>query len=668
MGKSPQQIFREFEDVDPHLHRLRGDVKYHLGHSSEWRTAGGHSVHLSLCFNPSHLEFVNPVAVGRMRAKQDRAHDFDREKGLVLLIHGDASFAGEGVVQETLNMSELDGYTVGGTIHIIVNNQIGFTTAPDQGRSSIYASGVAKMLQIPIFHVNGEDPEAVAQVVRLALDFQRTFKRDAVIDMYGYRRFGHNEGDEPSFTQPLLYRAIAQRKSVRDGYLEHLLALGGIAREEADRIAEDRLRQLEAELSAARSDEYIARQGRPTGIWSGYQGGREEDQDDVDTGLDPKLLSKLLEKLSRVPQGFRVDRRIEKLLAARREMAAGKRPLDWAAGEALAFATLAIEGMRVRLTGQDTQRGTFSHRHAVLHDMEDGKAYVPLQHLSPTQAPVEIHNSPLSEAGVMGFEYGYSLDWPDGLVLWEAQFGDFNNAAQVIIDQFICSAEDKWNRLSGLVLLLPHGFEGQGPEHSSARLERFLTVAAEDNIQVINPTTPAQFFHALRRQVVRPWRKPLVVMTPKSLLRHASTVSSLEDLARGTFERILPDGRKKPKTTSRVLLCSGKIFYELEQARRDLGRDDVAILRVEQLFPLREKTLQAALAPYADGTPAYWVQEEPENMGAWRYMRIHFGEKLAGRLPFSRISRPASASPATGSASSHRIEQQQIIETAFSVA
>jgi 2-oxoglutarate dehydrogenase E1 component len=300
--------------------------------------------------------------------------------------------------------------------------------------------------------------------------------------------------------------------------------------------------------------------------------------------------------------------------------------------------------------------------------MEDGQAYVPLQHLSPTQAPVEIHNSPLSEAGVLGFEYGYSLDWPDGLVLWEAQFGDFNNAAQVIIDQFICSAEDKWNRLSGLVLLLPHGFEGQGPEHSSARLERFLTVAAEDNIQVINPTTPAQYFHALRRQVVRPWRKPLVVMTPKSLLRHASTVSSLEDFARGTFERILPDGRKKPKTTSRVLLCSGKIFYELEQARRDLGRDDVAILRVEQLFPLREKTLQAALTPYADATPAYWVQEEPENMGAWRYMRIRFGEKLAGRLPFSRISRPASASPATGSASSHRLEQEQIIETAFNVA
>ncbi len=665
MGKSPQQIFREFEDVDPHLHHLRGDVKYHLGHSSNWRTAEGHNVHLSLCFNPSHLEFVNPVAVGRMRAKQDRACDFDRERGLVLLVHGDAAFAGEGIVQETLNMSELDGYTVGGSIHVIVNNQIGFTTPPDQARSSVYASGLAKMLQIPIFHVNGEDPEAVAQVIRLALDFREVFKRDTVIDMYGYRRFGHNEGDEPAFTQPVLYRAISQRKSVRDGYLEHLLTLNEVTREEADRIADDRRRNLEEELSAARSEEYIARRGRQTGIWSGYRGGPEEDQDDVETGVDRELLSKLLEKLSRIPDDFHVDRRIERLMKTRHEMAEGHRPLDWAAAEALAFATLATEGMRVRLTGQDSERGTFSHRHAVLHDMEDGHSYMPLQHLTPTQGPVEIYNSPLSEGGVLGFEYGYSLDWPDGLVMWEAQFGDFNNAAQVIIDQFICSAEDKWNRLSSLVLLLPHGFEGQGPEHSSARLERFLTLAAEDNIQVINPTTPAQFFHALRRQVVRPWRKPLIVMTPKSLLRHPRTVSSLDDLATGEFQRILPDGREKPKTTSRVLLCSGKIFYDLEQARQDRGRDDVAILRIEQLYPLAPERLYAALKPYADGTPAYWVQEEPENMGAWRYLRIRFGNSIAGCWPLSRISRPASASPATGSANSHRLEQQEIIDDAF---
>ena len=665
MGKSPQQIFREFEDVDPHLHHLRGDVKYHLGHSNDWRTAGGHTIHLSLCFNPSHLEYVNPVAVGRMRAKADREGDAEHRRGLVLLIHGDAAFAGEGIVQETLNMSELDGYTVGGTIHIIVNNQIGFTTPPGQGRSSIYASGLAKMLQIPIFHVNGEDPEAVAQVIRLAMDFRRAFKRDAVIDMYGYRRYGHNEGDEPSFTQPLLYRAIANRKSLLDGYLEHLLTLGGVAREEADRIADERRRRLEEELSAARSEEYIARRGRPTGLWSGYQGGPEDEEDDPETGVDQKPLRKLLERLSRVPDGFQLDRRIEKFLKTRHEMAEGERPIDWSAGEALAFATLATEGLRVRLTGQDSERGTFSHRHAVVHDMEDGRTYTPLRHLTPHQAPVAIYNSPLSEGGVLGFEYGYSLDWPDGLVIWEAQFGDFNNAAQVIIDQFICSAEDKWNRLSGLVLLLPHGLEGQGPEHSSARLERFLTLAAEDNIQVANPTTPAQYFHLLRRQVVRPWRKPLVVLTPKSLLRHPRVVSNLEDLAQGRFQRILPDSRKDPESTSRVLLCSGKIFYELDQARQDNGRNDVAILRVEQLYPLAAETVKEALSPYPDGTPVYWVQEEPENMGAWRYWYVRFGEKIAGRWPLSRISRLASASPATGSASSHKLEQQEIIDKAF---
>jgi 2-oxoglutarate dehydrogenase E1 component len=664
MGKSPQHIFREFEDVDPHLHSGQGDVKYHLGFSSDWRATTGRNVHISLCFNPSHLEFVNPVAIGRMRAKQDRHKDHERERGLVILMHGDAAFAGEGIVQETLNMSELDGYTVGGAIHVIVNNQIGFTTSPSQSRSNVYASGLGKMLRIPIFHVNGEDPEAVAQVIHLAMEFRKTFKRDVVIDMYGYRRHGHNEGDEPLFTQPVLYRAISKRKTVREGYLEHLLTLGGIGREEADKIAAERRAHLEEELSAARSDEFVHRDHRFTGFWSGYKGGSEPG-DDVETFVKRERLSALLEKLTRVPEDFQPDRRIKRLLNSRREMGRGERPLDWATAESLAFATIAVDGFRVRLSGQDVERGTFSQRHAALHDKEDGRPHIPLQHLMRSQAKVDIVNSPLSEAGVLGFEYGYSLDWPDGLILWEAQFGDFVNAAQVIIDQFIASAEDKWNRLSGLVMLLPHGFEGQGPEHSSARLERFLTQAAEDNIQIADPTTPAQYFHLLRRQILRSWRKPLVVFTPKSLLRHAAAVSSLEDLAEGRFQRVIGESREDYSKVNRVLLCSGKIYYDLKAAREEAGRGDVAIIRVEQLYPLADRFVQAALAPFAEGTPVYWVQEEPENMGAWRYMRIRFGEKLLGKWPLRCISRPESASPATGSHASHELEQQEIIDEAL---
>lgn len=665
MGKSPQQIFREFEDRDPHLHHSRGDVKYHLGYSSEWKTAKGHNVHLSLCFNPSHLEYVNPVAVGRMRAKQDRNHDTQRRRGLTLLIHGDGAFAGEGVVQETLNMSELAGYTVGGTIHVIVNNQIAFTTPPEQGRSSIYASGLGKMLQIPIFHVNGEDPEAVAQVIRLAMDFRNTFKRDVVIDMYGYRRHGHNEGDEPSFTQPLLYKAISKRKTTREAYLEHLLTQGGVTKGEADRIAEQRRLHLEEELSAARSDDYIHAGDRMTGHWAGYIGGDDVKVDEMETGVGRDRLTAVLEKLSRTPQEFHPDSRIARLLKQRSKMAKGEKPLDWAAGEALAFGTLLAEGYRVRLTGQDCERGTFSHRHAVLRDVEFGHSYVPLRHLSPRQGHFDIHNSPLSEAGVVGFEYGYSLEWPDGLIAWEAQFGDFVNAAQVIIDQFISTAEDKWERLSGLVMLLPHGFEGQGPEHSSARLERFLQQCAQDNMQVIYPTTPAQMYHALRRQVVRRWRKPLIVMTPKSLLRHPKVVSPLEAFTEGIFERILPDTREKPKTTKRILLCTGKVYYDLEARREETGRDDVAILRFEQLYPLSEETIAKALEPYEDGIPTYWVQEEPENMGSWRFMRCVYGDWIDKRHPLTRVSRSASASPATGSASSHKLEQKALIDEAF---
>jgi 2-oxoglutarate dehydrogenase E1 component len=667
MGKSPQKIFREFEDIDPQLYMGGGDVKYHLGHSSDWRTRSGHNIHLSLAFNPSHLEYVNPVALGRMRAKQDRTGLESRgEKGLVLLIHGDAAFAGEGIVQETLNLSQLQGYTTGGTVHIIVNNQIGFTTAPHDARSSRYASDVGRMLQIPIFHVNGEHPEAVAQVVNLAMDFRMRFKRDVIIDMYCYRRRGHNEGDEPSYTQPQMYQLIERRESVREAYLGHLLKLGGLTRDDADRIAKRRTELLEKELTAARSDSYVPKALKPVGLWANYIGGREDPAHEAATGVEAERLRELLLLQSSTPAGFHPHPKINRLLKLREEMAHGRRPLDWAGAEALAFASLAVDGHRVRLSGQDVQRGTFSHRHAVLHDAHDGRAYMPLQHLSPGQAPVEVYNSPLSESGVLGFDYGYSLDYPEALVAWEAQFGDFVNVAQPIIDQFISSAEDKWNRLSGLVMLLPHGFEGQGPEHSSARLERFLQIAAEDNIQVCQPSTPAQYFHLLRRQVLRRWRKPLVVLTPKSLLRHPRCVSPLELLSSGRFERVLADVSDTPSDRiNRVLLCSGKVYFELVERREKLDRQDVAILRLEQYYPFPDEALRGALEGYRDGTPVVWVQDEPRNMGAWSFLYARFCDRMHGRLPLTGVMRKASASPATGSRAAHQIEQEQILNQAF---
>lgn len=675
LGKSPRLIFREFEDRDAEQWLGSGDVKYHLGYHADWRTQGGRDVHLALCFNPSHLEFVNPVAMGRVRAKQDRLGDERRERSLLLLIHGDAAFAGEGIVQETLNLSELGAYTTGGALHVIVNNQIGFTTNPAESRSTTYATDVARMLQIPIFHVNGEDPEAVAQVVRLALDYRRRFGRDVVVDMYCYRRRGHNETDEPAFTQPLLVRQIRGRPSVREAYLERLLALGEISRAVADELAAARREHLEEELSLGRShaDDDSLRRGRPSSlgrIWQAYRGGPDADVPEVPTGVPREILAGLLARLGEAPPEFHPHPKAARLLEQRRQMAAGERPLDWAAAEALAFATLAVGGTRVRLTGQDSERGTFSHRHAVLHDIETGRAWAPLQHLAPDQAPVDIRNSPLSEAGVLGFEYGYSLGYPDALVLWEAQFGDFVNAAQVIVDQFLAGAEDKWRSLSGLVLLLPHGFEGQGPEHSSARLERFLQLAAEDNLQVAVPSTPAQYFHLLRRQALRPWRKPLVVMTPKSMLRSPAAVSTLDELAGGSFRRVLPDARapEAARTTARVLLCAGKLAHELAEERARRGRGDVAILRVEQIYPLADAALAAALAPYAEGTPVVWAQEEPVNMGAWPHLRLRFGERLLGRWPLGVVARAESASPATGSPGSHRLEQQRIYDEAFAPA
>lgn len=661
LGKSARQIFREFADLDHEQYTGRGDVKYHQGYRGRWTSSQGDQVRMSLCFNPSHLEFVNAVAIGRTRARQDRKGDPQRTKGLCILLHGDSAFAGEGIVQETLNMSQLPGYAVGGTIHIIVNNQIGFTTTPREARSTSYASGVARMLQIPILHVNGEDPEAAAQVVRLAVDFRNAYKRDVVIDMYGYRRRGHNETDEPRFTQPLLYRAIRERKPVLQAYCDHLLSQGGVTTEEAERIARERREHLEEELVSAKSDDYIHVGDQVTGDWTGFNRGSDEQVAEADTGVDTKKLAAIFQKLSKTPEEVVPDPRITRLLGQRAEMGRGKRPLDWGAAEAAALGSLLLEGHRVRFTGQDCQRGTFSHRHALVRDAETGYPYVPLQHLSPRQAPLELHNSPLAEGGPLGFEYGYSLEWPDGLVIWEAQFGDFANTAQVIIDQFISSGEDKWNLWSGMVMLLPHGFEGQGPEHSSARLERYLQLAAEDNIQITNPTTPAQYFHLLRRQIVRAWRKPLVVMSPKSLLRHPKVVCSLDDLATGRFHRILGDARADAGSVKRILACTGKVYYDLVAARDEAERKDLAIIRFEQLYPLSIETIRAALKPYRSAE-VWWIQEEPRNMGAWRHLQMRFRGIFAGV-----VCRPESASPATGSPGSHKREQRQLIEEALAI-
>ncbi len=666
LGKRAQNIFWSFDDPRPDMHRGAGDVRYHLGYSSDWTTSSGAEVHISLCFNPSHLEYVNTVAQGRCRAKQDRVHDDRHSKFMTILIHGDAAFAGEGIVQETLNMSELPGYKTGGTLHVILNNQVGFTTEPNEARSCTYATDVAKMLQIPIFHVNGEDPEAVAQVVSLAMDFRREFRKDVVIDMYCYRKWGHNEGDEPRFTQPAMYQSIDQRKSVRESYLKRLLKMNDFTRQEADAITEVRQAKLEREFELAQQEEFVEDLQTMGGNWQGYYGGPEPDNDLPQTSLDLPLAQQLMQGLSSYPSTFNINRKLKRFMELRQEMALGQRELDWASAEALAMGSLLVAGHPLRLSGQDCERGTFSQRHSVLHDAETGDKHMPLRHLSPDQARLDIINSPLCEAGVLGFEYGYSLDCPDGLVIWEAQFGDFWNVAQVIVDQFITSAEDKWGRLSHLTMLLPHGFEGAGPEHCSARLERFLLLTAEDNIQVAQPSTPAQYFHLLRRQAMRKWSKPLVVLTPKSLLRHAAVVSPLDDFTSGSFRKILPDTRPSQQNTRRVLMCSGKIYYELAEKRQQLGADHVAIVRLEQYYPLKDQVLLGALKEYSPGTDLVWVQEEPTNMGAWTFLKVRFGDVLAEHnFKLRRISRVESASPSTGSASAHKLEQDELIDEAF---
>jgi 2-oxoglutarate dehydrogenase E1 component len=670
LAKPPAEIFAEFLDRTTTLtdDTSSGDVKYHLGYSSD-RTTDKGRVHVSLAFNPSHLEAVNTVVQGRLRAKQDRLNDQDRMRGLAILLHGDAAFAGQGVVAESLNMSGLDAYNVGGTIHVVVNNQIGFTTSPKSAYSTIYSTDVARMLQTPIIHVNGEDPEAIAQAVDLAVDFRQAFHRDVVLDMWCYRKLGHNETDEPTFTQPIMYKAIAGRPAPRQIFLDRLSAMATgeapITAADVEAITTQRRQMLEEALDQAKKFHAPPRPSTFAGVWSSLKGGPDSTVRDAVTQVSPEALAAVGSALVSLPPNFTPHPKLVKLLKDRAAMAAGEKPVDWGTAESLAFGTLLGEGARIRFSGQDVRRGTFSHRHAVLIDYLTGAEYNPLEHVTPGQGHFEIRDSALSEAGALGFEYGYSLDMPDGLVLWEAQFGDFVNGAQVIIDQFLVSSEAKWNRVSGLVMLLPHGMEGQGPEHSSARLERFLNMSVNDNIQVCNVTTPAQIFHLLRRQVMRPYRKPLIIMSPKSMLRHPSVVSPIEEFTNGHFQHVIADNTVDPKQVDRVLLCSGKVYYDLAAAREVMGLKNVAIVRIEQFYPLRSEEVLEALSPYAEGIRAMWVQEEARNMGGWNFISRVLPPLLASTFKWSGVSRPFSASPATGSLSRHNLEHAKLLEEAL---
>jgi 2-oxoglutarate dehydrogenase E1 component len=666
LGKSLESIFCEFEDVELAESPFgSGDVKYHKGYSSDRITRCGTRIHLSLTANPSHLEAVDPVVLGRTRAKQARLGDARRHRVIPLLVHGDAAFAGQGIVAETLNLCHLPGYSTGGTLHVVVNNQIGFTTTPEQARSTLYCTDVAKMIQAPIFHVNGDDPEAVVHCAKLALAYRQRFSTDVVVDLVCYRRHGHNEGDEPSFTQPLLYEKIRATRPVRERYTEALLRQGLLRTEDVASIEADLNAQLRRALQQIQTrppepDEPYD----PRGPWAGFARVRAED-DDPETGVSVERLAQVAEGLGAAPPGFEVHGKLQRLQDRRRKAVAEGLPLDWAMAEALAFGTLLVEGTPVRLSGQDSSRGTFNQRHAVLVDQRSGARYAPLDHLAGTQARFEVYDSQLSEAAVLGFEYGYSLADPRTLTLWEAQFGDFANGAQVIVDQFIAAAHAKWQRMSGLVLLLPHGYEGQGPEHSSARVERFLQLCAEDNLQVANCSTPAQYFHLLRRQARRRFRAPLVVFTPKSLLRDPRAASPLEDLARGRFRELIDDPvAADADAVRRVLLCTGKVYYDLE-ARQRARAGDVAIVRIEQLYPWPEAALAAALRRYARAESVCWVQEEPANMGAFGFVRERLQERLPRGLRLGYAGRRASASPAVGSGRLHRSEQAALVEAAF---
>ena len=663
-GKSYENMFSEFEGsfLPDHIHG-DGDVKYHQGHSADIITDHGHHLHLTLKANPSHLEAVDPVVQGSVWAKGIKMFDGDFNRIVPVLVHGDAAIAGQGIVYEVANLSRLEGYSTGGTIHIVINNQVGFTANDRETRSSLYCTDIAKMIESPVFHVNADDVEAVAHVTRMAIKLRQEFGIDVFIDIVGYRRYGHNEADDPRFTQPLLYAAIGAHPSVLDLYVEKLVKENVISHEKAEKIRRDFKNILQKSFRSAREKRpnievnFLGRQ------WAGIRRATQADfEESPETGVPMKCIEKIATALCMVPDDFTIYPKMKKLLDQRRKLVFKDRVVDWGMAELIAYGTLLMDKVPVRLSGQDSRRGTFSHRHAVLIDANDETAYIPLNHIQLSQERFYIYNSHLSEYGVLGFEYGYSLAMPRALAIWEAQFGDFANGGQIIIDQFLSSSESKWQRMSGLVLLLPHGFEGQGPEHSSARLARFLELSAENNMVVVNPTTPANFFHLLRRQVNVPYRKPLIVMTPKSLLRHPLVKCSITDLTTGRFREIIDDpGGQSPKKIKRLLLCTGKVYYDLLETKEEINADEVAIVRFEQLYPFSIGQDQKLLSKYKSVKEWVWVQEEPVNMGPWEFMR----RRLANKTDLKVISRPESASPASGSLKRHKEKQKELVQSAF---
>ncbi|MDF2965429.1 MAG: sucA [Rickettsiaceae bacterium] len=674
MGKPYSALMYEFKGASafPAELGIAGDVKYHMGYSKDYVTKDGKQIHLSLAPNPSHLEAVNPVVTGKVRAKQDAKGDHERKGSLAILVHGDAAFAGQGVVAETLMTSSLKPYTVGGTLHFVINNQVGFTANPEDSRPGRYATDIAKIVGAPIFHVSGDDPEAVIFATKLALAFRNEFSKDAVVDIVCYRKYGHNEGDEPMFTQSIMYNIIKAKPTPGQLYATQLLAEGIIQPNEFEERKAKFKAYLDGQFEEAKSFKPEADHFK--GQWQGMIMPKDSREHTIVTGLDVATLKTLGIKLCEIPTGFNVNSKIEKLLKDRRQALETGAEIDWATAEQLAFASLLVEGYKVRITGQDAGRGTFSHRHSVLHDQVNGNKYLPLNNLKEGQACYEVADSNLSEYAVLGFEYGYASENPKNLVLWEAQFGDFANGAQIMFDQFISATETKWLRMNGIVCLLPHGYEGQGPEHSSARLERFLQLAAEDNIQVVNPTLPASFFHLLRRQMLRNFRKPLIVMTPKSLLRHKLAVSKLEDLGTGTqFKPVIDEVNSniQPAKVEKVIICSGKVYYELYEKREEKSLLNIAIIRIEQYYPFPEKELVEVLTKYSSAKEVIWTQEEPENMGAWMFIRPLLQDVLA-KISYKGnslkyVGRKASASTAVGYLSVHQAEQSEIIKKSLNL-
>ena len=663
LGKSPKELFEEFEGKHEWKRGVTGDVKYHSGYSADVQTKGG-PVHLALGFNPSHLEIINPVTVGSVRSRQDRRGDKDRRKVMAILIHGDAAFAGQGVVYETLNLSETRGYGTGGTIHIVVNNRIGFTTShPKDVRSSMYCTDVGKVVQAPIFHVNGDDTEAVAFIMQMALNWRMTFKRDVVVDIVCYRRHGHNEADEPAATQPMMYKKIRVQKTTRTLFAEQLVADGTITKEQSEAMVANYRGKLEAGQQVALG----ALPGKKKrNEWNKYAEAKWTDQ--VETSMPVQEIRRIGTLLATPPENFQLHERVMKIMDDRLKMAAGALPVDWGFAEIIAYAGLLKEGFNVRISGQDSGRGTFFHRHAVMHNMRTGDEYTPLQHVFEGQPQFDVIDSVLSEEAVLGFEFGYNAADPKSLVIWEAQFGDFVNGAQVVIDQFISSAEQKWNLLTPLTLFLPHGWEGQGPEHTSARLERFLQLCAQDNMQVCYPTTPAQMFHLIRRQMMRNYRKPLIVMTPKSPLRRKITFSSLEDLSLGSFRNVIREmDRLKPDAVKRIVICSGKVYWDLLETRREKNINNVAILRLEQIYPFPQEELIAQIQQYPNAPEICWCQEEPQNQGAWYTIQSALRTCMSPGQNLLYAGRPAAAAPAGGDYHKHLERQKKLVDDALTL-